>query len=66
LEICLEYLDALSPVGMALLMILQANVLILGKSSLFSQTLLIILSVVSSGRNGSGEPASKRACRQAL
>jgi hypothetical protein len=62
LEICLEYLDALSPVGMALLMILQAKVLILGNNSLFSQTLLSRLSVVPSGGTGLGELASKRAC----
>jgi hypothetical protein len=54
LEICLEYLDALSPVGMARLMILQANVLILGNSSLCSQTLFSRLSVVSSGGTGLG------------
>jgi hypothetical protein len=52
LEICLEYLDALSPVGMTRLMILQANVLILGSSSLCSQTLFSRLSVVPSGGTG--------------
>jgi hypothetical protein len=66
LEICLEYLDALSPMGMARLMILQANVLILGNNSLSPQTLFSSLSAVSSGGTGLGEPASKKACRQVL
>jgi hypothetical protein len=49
LEICFEYLDALCPVGIVLLMILQAKVLILGNNSLFCHTLFSKFSAAASG-----------------
>jgi hypothetical protein len=63
---CFEYLDALCPVGIALLSILHAKAFILGSKLLFSQILFRRESVASSGGVGVGEPALVRACRQVL
>jgi hypothetical protein len=57
---CLEYLDALCPVGIARLIILQGKVFILGNKFLYFQFLFSRESV------GIGEPAPKRACGQFL
>jgi hypothetical protein len=63
---CLEYLDALCPVGMALLMILHAKSFILGSRILSSQILFRRKIDALSGGVGAGVPASIRACRQVL
>jgi hypothetical protein len=63
---CLEYLVAFYPIGIALLIILQAKALTLGISCLFSQTLLRTIIDVLSGGVGFEDPASKRSCKHSL
>jgi hypothetical protein len=63
---CLEYLVAFYPIGIALLIILQAKDLTLGISCLFSETLLRTIIDVLSGGVGFEDHASKRACKQSL
>jgi hypothetical protein len=70
LEICLEYLDALCHVGIALLIILQAKVLILGNNSLFCHTLFSNFNAAASGGTGLENLHQKgpadRFCKQIL
>jgi hypothetical protein len=57
---CLKYLEAFAPVGIALLIILQGKALIIGIKCLFSHTFLIIFITMLFGGVGFGDPTLKK------
>jgi hypothetical protein len=65
-SMCFEYLDALSPKGIALHKILQKNVFTRGIMSLFFQTCLKIVFTWLQTGAGPGIPSSMRTCKQIL